>query len=464
MLRSLLRFASLLLEAIASIFCKAEDALLTTDSLWTFQRRFGVIQSMEVTQPNSMLAKPTPRCEMHSGGRSRLNPPIRSSLGWYGTWTIGHGRRVATILFLAIMLLATSGCVQQHYWYGRNADSLLPRDTVISPPVLIGGPVESMDKMERAIHWPKESIGKIRNGLPSSLSMLRVGQAEETQQDALLAAVQYLEENNLHEVIVEGRHYDPNEQWKRLQANPHIHPIWKYTDGSMRVLAYTMFPSRLYRDDAYNPYTNTLSINSKSRASAVYEAAKAKDFAGAKSPGAYAVARYLPVVPMQQQIKITSDALTYARAKEDWELEKAMYPLTYSQIASSVMAGGATVAPEIGNAPGVATAPVFRAAGNATGYSAGRLVSRSLENRRLATRKSGARAEENRPFDDGSFEDASPEDGALYARTAQARTPRARPQQANSVNTRVDGYTNDEDSSAGPTRLGRVLEDPSVIR
>ena len=102
-----------------------------------------------------------------------------------------------------------------------------------------------MDKMERTIHWPKEAVSNVRKRLPSSLSMLRGGQAEETQQDALLAAVQYLEDNNLHEVIVEGRHYDPKEQWNRLQANPHIHPFWKYTDGSMRIWA-------------YNPYNNTL--------------------------------------------------------------------------------------------------------------------------------------------------------------------------------------------------------------
>jgi len=389
---------------------------------------------MEVPRTNSMLAK------------------------------LPHRRGLRLAPLTAIAISAISGCVQPHYWYGRNADSLLPRDTVISPPVLIGGPVESMDKVERTIHWPKEAIGSARKRLPSSLSMLRGGPVEESQHDALLAAVQYLEDNNLHDVIVEARHYDPKEQWNRLQANPHIHPFWKYTDGSMRVLAYTMFPTRLYRDDAYNPYTNTLSINSKSRASAVYEAAKAKDFAGAKSPGAYAVSRYLPVVPMQQQIKITSDALTYARAKEDWELEKAMYPFTYSQIASSVMAGGATVAPEIGNAPGVATAPVFRMAGNATGYSAGRLVSRSLEKRSIAALKAGARAAKHRVLEDGSFQDTSSEESALFERTAQANTPKTRRMQSKTANPIGDADVNAEDSAAGPTRLGRVLEDPSVIR
>ena len=421
-------------EPIASMHWRPENAFFSPDSLWTFQPRFGVIHSMEDIPTNSMLAK---------------------SHQWCGS---------PTASLMAIALSAISGCVQPHYWYGRNADSLLPRDTVISPPVLIGGPVESMDKMERTIHWPKEAVSNVRKRLPSSLSMLRGGQAEETQQDALLAAVQYLEDNNLHEVIVEGRHYDPKEQWNRLQANPHIHPFWKYTDGSMRIWAYTMFPSRLYRDDAYNPYTNTLSINSKSRASAVYEAAKAKDFAGAKSPGAYAVARYLPVVPMQQQIKITSDALTYARAKEDWELEKAMYPLTYSQIASSVMAGGATVAPEIGNAPGVATRTLFRIAGNATGYSAGRLVSRSLENRSIAARKSGARAAKNRVMEDGSPQDAHSEEEALYERTAQARTPSVSTTPSNTANPQVELGFDAEDSPVGPIRMGRVLDDPSVIR
>ena len=167
---------------------------------------------------------------------------------------------------------------------------------------------------------------------------------------------------------------------------------------------------------------------------------------------------------MQQQIKITSDALTYARAKEDWELEKAMYPLTYSQIASSVMAGGATVAPEIGNAPGVATRTLFRIAGNATGYSAGRLVSRSLENRSIAARKSGARAAKNRVMEDGSPQDAHSEEEALYERTAQASTPSVSTTPSNTANPQVELGFDAEDSPVGPIRMGRVLDDPSVIR
>jgi len=262
------------------------------------------------------------------------------------------------------------------YRYGTTETSLLPQDSPLSPPVLIGGPVPAMDRWESLLHRPSESFHQWRKELANRRILPARNNEESTQQEALLAAIAYLEENDLHQVIVEAHHYDPMEQWKRLQANNDIHPLWKYTDGAARICTYTVFPARVFRLDTFNPYTRTLSINSDKPASAIYEAAKAKNFAKASWPGAYAATRYIPFAPLGQQVVVSKDALHYAQTREDRELSNAMMVHTYSNLAGSAFLGGSTLVPQINDVPFVA-APLARITGSATGAIAGRLMSES---------------------------------------------------------------------------------------
>jgi hypothetical protein len=259
------------------------------------------------------------------------------------------------------------------YRYGTEQTSLLPQDSLLSPPVLIGGPVPVLDRWEKLLHKPAEAWDSWRSELANRQILPKSKSRKSTQQDALLAAIAYLEENDLHQVVVEAHHYDPMEQWKRLEANADIHPLWKYTDGIARVCTYSMFPSRLYRTDSYNPYTRTLSINSDNPASAIYEAAKAKDFAKASWPGAYAATRYVPFVPLGQQAIVSNDALHYAKVQDDQRLENSMVVHTYSTLAGSAFLGGSTLVPEVNDIPFV-SAPVARITGSATGAIAGQLM------------------------------------------------------------------------------------------
>ena len=266
-----------------------------------------------------------------------------------------------------LVLVWCMGCAHQPYRYGATQSSLLPKDSLLSPVILIGGPVPAMDQMERIVNYPQEAIKKVAPKSPVSGA---------TSQDALLAAVAYLEDNDLHEVIVEAHHYDPEEQWKRLRANPSIHPGWKYTDGLARVWAYTCFPPRLYRMDTYNPYTKTLSINSSNPASAIYEAAKAKNAMQVTWPGAYAAMRYVPLAPLGQQAMVTQDALGYVRENADPDIEKGMVAYTMSNMTGAAFLGGATIAPQLNDVP-LVSVPASRIVGNATGNVAGRLIASS---------------------------------------------------------------------------------------
>lgn len=287
---------------------------------------------------------------------------------------------IASHLCLCLLnLLLFCGCKSLRpdlgtYRYGTTETSLLPQDSPLSPPVLIGGPLPAMDRWESLLHRPANTLQQWRKELANRRLLPASTNEETTQQDALLAAIAYLEENDLHQVIVEAHHYDPMEQWKRLQANNDIHPLWKYTDGAARICTYTVFPARVLRLDSFNPYTRTLSINSDKPASAIYEAAKAKHFAKAPWPGAYAASRYIPLAPLGQQAVVSKDALHYAQTRENKELSNAMMVHTYSTLAGSAFLGGSTLVPQINDVPLVA-APIARITGSATGAIAGRLMS-----------------------------------------------------------------------------------------
>lgn len=243
----------------------------------------------------------------------------------------------------------------------------------MSPPVIVGGPVPAMDRFEQVVNAPRETMSNWRKKLAHRKIGPQEPQAESTQQDALLAAVAFLEDNDLHEVIVEAHHHDPLEQWKRLEANPSVHPLWKYTDGAARIGVYAMFPPRVYRFDSYNPYTKTLSINSKNPAAAIYEAAKAKHHSLVDWPGAYAALRYVPLAPVGQQIAVTQDAMAYVQQNADPTIERAMVSHTLSNLTGSALLSSSALTPQLNEIP-LISAPASQAIGAATGSIASRLL------------------------------------------------------------------------------------------
>lgn len=277
------------------------------------------------------------------------------------------------MLLIGMVCSLPVGCSLGPYRYGTQDTSLLPKESGLGPAVLVGGPLPAMDRLEQVVNAPRDAYGRLQKKLASKKTSVMQPPAQATRQDALLAAMTYLQDNDMHDVIVEVRHHDPIEQWKRLQANPDIHPVWKYTDGAARIGTYTMFPPRLWRFDAYNPYTKTLSINSDNPAAAIYEAAKAKSHSMVSWPGAYAAMRYVPLAPVGQQIAVTQDALAYVQQNADPTIEEAMVSHTLSNITGTALLGSSAITPQLNEIPLVA-APASQAIGAATGNIASRFL------------------------------------------------------------------------------------------
>jgi hypothetical protein len=117
------------------------------------------------------------------------------------------------------------------------------------------------------------------------------------------AVVEYMATNGLGSTKVRINQYAPGDEWRRLVANKNVGAGWRYTFGAMRTAAYTVFPGRLFGNDEYNPYTDTVSVYSDIPALAMEQAAHAKIVKGRPHPGTYATVHSLPFLTLNPEGK-----------------------------------------------------------------------------------------------------------------------------------------------------------------
>lgn len=177
----------------------------------------------------------------------------------------------------------------------------------------------------------------------------------------------YMQQNNLTDVPVLVRKYDPIGEWQRLAANDQIRPVWKYTAGSLSIVQYTIFPDRVFRRDVYNPFTNSLSVNSDCLTSALREAAYAKDVRSRVAPGSYAAINSVPGLSLWKSTVAVNDVLDYARASDQWPIESDVYRKQYPYIACESMTPATYFMTPVAGV-------VATMGGSATGYFLGRSV------------------------------------------------------------------------------------------
>ncbi len=155
----------------------------------------------------------------------------------------------------------------------------------------------------------------------------------------------YLEENDLGDVLVRVNQYDPRGEWRRLRENRRVAAGWRYSAGLVSMAHYTLLPGRVFGGDTYNPFTNTLYINSDVSAVVLHEAAYAKDIHSQPLPGTYAVFNELPVMSLWRHTKGVNDILGYARTNDDWTVERETYRVVYPQMGVHSMALTGTFSP-----------------------------------------------------------------------------------------------------------------------
>ena len=225
-----------------------------------------------------------------------------------------------------------SGCATLPYRYGHN--HLPDQDPTQEVEFEYGRPQKVLD----GIAWVTGIWSRI---LPLNSHVNNHSLSNETK--AKLIA--YLEENDLNDVLVRVNQYDPKGEWRRLRANHRVAPGWRYTAGLLSMAHYTLIPGRVFGGDQYNPFTNTLYLNSDVSAVVLHEAAYAKDVHSRSLPGSYAVFNELPVMSLWRHTFGVNDVLGYARTNDDWTVERETYRVVYPQMGVHSMALTGTFVP-----------------------------------------------------------------------------------------------------------------------
>ncbi len=273
-----------------------------------------------------------------------------------------------------LILASISGCVSDTYRYGISRKESLTRLPSTPNAIVVGGHHPNIDAMERMVQYPGKVI---RKWFPS-----KHPEAQEARDLRQLQVVQsasdYLDDNGLSGVNIDVREYNPKAQWNRLKSNTRIAPLWKYTGGTFYHLGYCVFPGRAFGFDHYNGFTNTLSINSLSSASAVFQAGYVKKIYDQRYPGTFIAMTFMPIVPIISDSSVSSDVLSYARAREDWKLEKELYPQAYGRLGAGVVSTGASLVPG-GIVLPFYTKPFLTRAGSAAGAATGKAIADNRE-------------------------------------------------------------------------------------
>lgn len=280
--------------------------------------------------------------------------------------------RFCLACLVLILIGHLGGCARTTYQYGlTNRAEPRPALDAVNP-LVFGGEHPKLDKVERAVHYP---IEKIKQWFPARQPSLA---PQELRRQATFKAQEFLVLNELPDVNIDIREYDPATQWQRLRDNHRIHPFWKYTTGTLAHLQYAWLPGRVFHYDDYNPYTNTLNINSESSARAVYEAAEAKILRDQKLPGSYAASLYLPILPLIHDVRVANDVLSYARVRQEWEFEKELTPSIYSTFGADAVSQATSLVPGAAYMP-FYYKPLLSMAGRAAGGVTGQAVVKERE-------------------------------------------------------------------------------------
>ncbi|HEX4148362.1 MAG TPA: hypothetical protein VHY20_05215, partial [Pirellulales bacterium] len=268
----------------------------------------------------------------------------------------------ATRWLVGVCLLAAAGCAPTPYHYSSFPGLHPAGPTPQTVEVVYGKPNKTLDRLGWIVGLPDRI-------LPMS-SKINNHQISQATTDKLK---EYLAKNDLTDVYVCVNYYDPRGQWRRLRANKLIRPGWRYTLGSLSMLSYSILPGRIFGGDEYNPYTNSLYINSDVAALVLHEAAYAKDLRGRKAPGMYAAVNDLPVVGLWRETRGLNDVLGYARTEHDWDLERETYHVLYPRMGIETMTSAVAFVPMWWSGP------AFGVVGAAAGHTAGRTLAARRE-------------------------------------------------------------------------------------
>ena len=217
-------------------------------------------------------------------------------------------------LTLVLIMMALAGCSSM-----RTNDNART-ETKTSPPKLLSSDILNAEE----IPVKKTMVQRIRGSFPWNKA------TEPLSPTTIRIMNDYLEDNELEALNIEFQTETPKDDWARLEANTSINPLIKYSLGSAYWLGNAITKPSVWGRNYYDPYTNTMHINSNNNLEIMAEMSYAKIIQRQSYPGLYALGSKLPFISFWAQKQKTNEMIAYAKSKQDWELEKAtirkMYP------------------------------------------------------------------------------------------------------------------------------------------
>lgn len=183
---------------------------------------------------------------------------------------------------------------------------------------------------------------------------------------------EFLAAHELEETKVRLNQYAPIDEWRRLAQNKSMSPGWRYTFGAFHTLGYTLMPGRIFGEDYYNPYTNTLNVYGDVPSISMMEGAYGADLKSREKPGVYAFSQEIAGLNMWHQTIAMRSALTHIEATGTTEEIQEAYNVLYPRYG---LQGGQALdalvpIPVVGN--------IFQIGGLVAGHCAGRRASRQI--------------------------------------------------------------------------------------
>ena len=168
-----------------------------------------------------------------------------------------------------------------------------------------------------------------------------------------------------------GTHFSLNEYapGRALARLVHNHKVaWPYRlllGFPVTLISDILLPGRLFAGllsgDAYNPFTDTVSLYSDLPSVALHEAGHAHDFNSRHFKGTYAAARLIPFVDLYQEFQATDEALRYFIETNERQQELSAYKILYPAYGTYVggylfIIGGSVIGAVVGHIWGRAKA------------------------------------------------------------------------------------------------------------
>ncbi|MCA9061747.1 MAG: hypothetical protein KDA96_01730 [Planctomycetaceae bacterium] len=205
------------------------------------------------------------------------------------------------------------------------------------------------DSVERSTGRPVIEVGTPNRtidglgwvvGIPSKLSLWdRRADNHNVSPETVAEVASYLREHQMDSVKVRVNQYDPVDEWFRLFRNRNLPLGWRLTGGTIETLKYTLLPGRIFGEDWYNPFTESLHMYSDIPALGVHEAVYARQVREHDKSGAYATLKVVPILGMWHETRSTTEALEYISAHGTKEEREEAYRILYPSYGGSWGAG-----------------------------------------------------------------------------------------------------------------------------